>query len=224
MRRQRTIANFYDFPLRFEFADAAKQEPPCFRVIVYGAFFEIWNPALADPRLWQAIPGVAEVLRVANVSSLDVSAPSCADMRTVIIPLGEQHYRECAGRHLSLVPDAQAIATLSNKASFAAYIDRLGLSRLCPETYKDKDHVEFPFVLKRVDLAGGIGIELVRSRAHLESLLQTAIFRGREVLLQAFVPGGTEYVTHCVCRDGSILWSCSFAWTLGSSVNGPRAA
>jgi carbamoylphosphate synthase large subunit len=75
-------------------------------------------------------------------------------------------------------------------------------------------------VLKRVDLAGGIGIEVVRSRVHLESLLQTAVFRGREVLLQAFVPGQTEYVTHCVCKDGSILWSCSFVWTLGPEAFG----
>jgi hypothetical protein len=145
LRRQRRIANFYDFPLRFEFAHAAKQEPPRFRVVVYGAFFEIWNPALADPKLWQIIPGVAEVLRVANISSLNFSAPSCADMRTVIIPLGEQHYRECAGRHLSLVPDARAITILSNKASFAAYTDGLGLSRLCPESYKEQGPCRIPF-------------------------------------------------------------------------------
>jgi hypothetical protein len=216
VRRLRRIANVYDFPVRLEFADAAKQGPPRFHIIVYGAFFEIWNPALANPKLWETIPGVAKVLRITDRSSLDLSAPSCADIRTVIIPLGEQHYREVPTHYLSLVPDARSIATLANKGSFAAYTEELGLSKLCPENYKSREHVEFPFVLKRVDLAGGIGVELVSSHAHLDRLLKTAIFRGQEVLLQAFVPGANEYVTHCVCRDGVILWSRSFAWDLGS--------
>lgn len=215
VRRLRRVANFYDFPVRFEFADAAKQGAPRFRVILYGAFFEIWNPALANPKLWETIPGVAEVLRIANRSSLDLAAPSCADIRSVIIPMGEEHYGEVPAHYLSLVPDALSIATLANKGSFAAYTVKLGLSKLCPETYKSREHVVFPFVLKRVDLAGGIGIELVNSQEHLDSLLKTAIFRGYKVLLQAFVPGATEYVTHCVCKDGVILWSCSFAWDLG---------
>lgn len=219
MSRLRRIANVYDFPVRLEFADAAKQEPR-FRVIVYGAFFEIWNPALANPKLWQTIPGVAEVLRVTDRSSLDLSAPSRADIRTVIIPLGEQHYSEVPAHYPSLAPDARSIATLSNKASFAAYTDKLGLSKLCPENYKSREHVEFPFVLKRVDLAGGIGVELVTSKEQLDRLLETPTFRGQEVLLQAFVPGATEYVTHCVCKDGAILWSCTFSWTLGAVAFG----
>jgi hypothetical protein len=105
---------------------------------------------------------------------------------------------------------------LSNKASFAAYIDELGLAKLCPKNYGRIEDVEFPVVLKRVDLAGSIGVEFVRSRADLDSLLKTPMFRGHKILMQAFVPGATEYVTHCVCKDGAILWHCTFAWDLGS--------
>ena len=75
-------------------------------------------------------------------------------------------------------------------------------------------------MLKRVDLAGGIGVELVTSKEQLDRLLETPTFRGQEVLLQAFVPGATEYVTHCVCKDGAILWSCTFSWALGAVAFG----
>jgi carbamoylphosphate synthase large subunit len=58
----------------------------------------------------------------------------------------------------------------------------------------------------------------VHSQAQLDSLLKTPMFRGQEILLQAFVAGAKEYVTHCVCKDGDILWSCTFAWDLGSAT------
>jgi hypothetical protein len=214
LSRLRRIANVYDYPTRLEFTDSTGPGSRRFRVVVYGAFFEIWNAALVDPKLWRDIPGIVEVLRVADHSSLDLSLSP--DLRTVIIPLGEEHHRSFPQQYLSLAPDAHSIATLSNKASFAAYIDGLGLSRLRPKNYERMENAEFPVVLKRVDLAGGMGVELVRSRADLDSLLRTPMFRGRETVLQAFVPGAMEYVTHCVCKDGDILWSCTFAWDLGS--------
>ena len=216
LSRLRRIANVYDYATRLEFADSAGPGSQRFRVVIYGAFFEIWNAALVEPTLWGDVAGVVEVLRAADRSSLNLPAPLRPDICTVIIPLGEEHYRDCPPRCLSLVPDARSVATLSNKASFAAYIDELGLSKLCPKNYGRIEDVEFPVVLKRVDLAGSIGVEFVRSRADLDSLLKTPMFRGHKILMQAFVPGATEYVTHCVCKDGAILWHCTFAWDLGS--------
>ena len=218
LSRLRRIANVYDYATRLEFADSAGPGSQCFRVVVYGAFFEIWNAALVAPKLWDDIPGVVEVLRAADRSSLNLPAPLRPDVCTVIIPLGEEHYRELPERYLSLRPDARSVAILSNKASFAAYLEELGLSKLCPKSYKRIEDVEFPVVLKRVDLAGSVGVELVHSQAHLNGLLKTPMFRGHETLLQAFVPGAIEYVTHCVCKDGDILWSSSFAWDLGSDT------
>ena len=216
LSRLRRIANVYDYATRLEFADSAGPGSRRFRVVVYGAFFEIWNAALVAPKLWEDIPGVVEVLRVADRSSLNLPAQLRSDVCTVIIPLGEEHYRERPQRYRSLVPDARSVATLSNKASFAAYIDELGLSKLCPRNYKRIEDVEFPVVLKRVDLAGSMGVEFVRSKADLDSLLKTPMFLGHKILMQAFVSGAKEYVTHCVCKDGDILWSCTFAWDLGS--------
>jgi hypothetical protein len=170
-----------------------------------------------DRDVWDGVPGVIEVQRVADRSSVN-AVPSNADIRTVIIPLGEEHYSEAPRSYLSLVPDARAIATLSNKASFAAYLDEHGLSKLRPTNYGSDEDVEFPFVLKRTDLAGGMGIEFVRSTAEFDRRLKTTMFRGKQRLLQAFVAGSTEYVTHCVCKDGVILWDCTFAWGLGSDT------
>ena len=161
LSRLRRIANVYDYATRLEFADSAGPGSRRFRVVVYGAFFEIWNAALVEPTLWGDVAGVVEVLRAADRSSLNLPAPLRPDICTVIIPLGEEHYRDCPPRCLSLVPDARSVATLSNKASFAAYIDELDLAKLCPKNYGRIEDVEFPVVLKRVDLAGSIGVEFV---------------------------------------------------------------
>jgi hypothetical protein len=215
--RLRRLASVHDFPRRLEFPEKAK-ESPRFRVVVYGAFFEIWNPALMDRALWQTMPGVIEVRRVAERLSLRILPPAGPDTRTVIVPLGEEHYRQSPRQFLSLAPDAASVATLANKAAFAAHAARLGLSRLCPATYRTPAEIRFPCILKRVDLAGAMGIEFVRSRLELDRLLDTPTFRGQETTLQAFVPGVTEYVTHCVFKNGALLWHCTFAWALDPDV------
>lgn len=55
------------------------------------------------------------------------------------------------------------------------------------------------------------GIAVARSPEELARLRRAGNWRDKECVLQAFIPGAVEYVTHCVCLDGRILWSCSFA-------------
>ena len=82
-------------------------------------------------------------------------------------------------------------------------------------SYRRSEDAEFPCILKRVDQNGAYGIELVNSAAELDVLLKSKLFAGQKHVLQAFVPGQTEYATHCVCRDGEILWSCSLSREMG---------
>ena len=80
LSRLRRIANVYDYPTRLEFADSAGTGSRRFRVVVYGAFFENWNATLVAPRLWEEMPGLVEVLRVADRSSLNLPAPPRSDV------------------------------------------------------------------------------------------------------------------------------------------------
>jgi hypothetical protein len=204
---------FYDLPARLDFPEAAKEPGPLFRIVVFGAFFSDWNRALVDRAMWQTIPGVIEVVRVARKSQIAKLPSTRAE--TVIIPLGEDHIRDCPTDHRSLVPAADALETLGNKARFADFMEQSGLAGLCPRTYPRRQDAAFPCVLKRLEQNGAYGVELVASAGQLDALLRSDVFVGQHYLLQAFVPGDVEYVFHAVCRDGAILWSIALSRAMG---------
>jgi hypothetical protein len=204
----------FDLPTRLSFPEAASAPGPHRRVVVYGAFFPGWNVPLIDPALWRPIAGVTEVLRIVRPAELAKVDPT--EVPTVLVPLGEQHIRHRPAGYRSLVPDDRCLGILSDKARFAAFMAVEGLAGLCPATYRDDAAEHFPCVLKRLDLNAAYGVELVKTVGQLQALLASDVFRGHPHLLQAFVPGDTEYATHCVCKDGEILWSCSFARAMGS--------
>ena len=52
-----------------------------FRVIVYGALFEVWDAALVDRDVWEGVPGVIEVLRVAYRFALNAVPPNADSAR-----------------------------------------------------------------------------------------------------------------------------------------------
>jgi hypothetical protein len=204
---------FYDLPVRLDFPEAAKEPGPLFRVVVFGAFFSEWNRALVDRAMWQAIPGVIEVIRVVRKSQIAKLPSTRAE--TLIVPLGEDHIRDCPTDHRSLVPAAHALETLSDKARFADFMEQIGLAGLCPRRYPRREDAAFPCVLKRLDQNGAYGVELVASDGQLDALLRSDVFVGQRYLLQAFVPGDVEYSFHAVCRDGAILWSIALSRSIG---------
>lgn len=204
----------YERPVHLEFHDKARQPGVPDRVVILGAFFSDWNAALVDRALWQSIAGVTEVVRA--IRPADIAALGPPDGRTVVVPLGEDHIRQCPAGYPSLVPDDRALEVLGNKRRFARFMEEEGFSALCPKTY-DLGDVEFPCVLKRLDQNAAYGVELVNSPQELDRQLRSHVFAAREHLIQAFVPGDTEYATHCVCKDGEILWSCTFSRAMGST-------
>ena len=188
---------------------------PAIRVIIYGEHSADWMAALAPHApVWSRMADVDEVLLIPDGPAVMIPEPSRSGIRTVVIPLMENHTRYCPRQYPSLIPDARSIDTLKNKAAFAAYAKAIGLAHLCPKYYASGADAVFPCVLKRVDLYGGIGVAIVRSFAELKRFLEHEPWRGRTSILQSFVPGATEYVTHCVCKNGHILWDCSFAFDL----------
>jgi carbamoylphosphate synthase large subunit len=112
----------------------------------------------------------------------------------------------------------RAIATLEDKARFAAYMAASGFTDYCPRTYADRQQAIFPCMLKRTDLSASLGVAIVQSAAHLDELLHSPTFEDHPYILQAIVPGSVEYATYCVCKDGRVLWNCSFATDVGSPV------
>ncbi|MDB5506820.1 MAG: hypothetical protein JWR75_1458 [Devosia sp.] len=185
------------------------------RVIIYGTHSDSWMKAIAvDSKVWELTRGTGTVVLQGELSASPVDDAGC---RTVVVPLLERHIRSCPKTFSSLAPELTALAILSDKSKFAAYVQSTGLAEFCPTAYSIAD-LQFPCVLKRVDLNAGAGIEVVNSQVHLHKLLTQSIWRDRPYILQELIPGVRDYVTHAVCRDGKILWQCSYVYELSGPI------
>lgn len=203
-----------ELPKRLTFPHAAATGAQPVRVIIYGEYAHDWFLALLNPQLWADIENVVEVLRVPDRPGVRLPAPVVAGSRTVVVPLSNENTRHCPPHQNALVPDGRALDTFGNKGAFAAFMAANGLAGFCPTVFATDDEATFPAVLKRADLDAGAGIAVVRSRDELARLRQEHPWRGKDCVLQALVPGALEYVTHCVCRDGRILWHGTFAFEM----------
>jgi carbamoylphosphate synthase large subunit len=174
--------------------------------------FADWNATVSDRELWQKLPNVSRVLRR---PATPLGSGARAD--DVVIAMKTAHLRRRSGGR-SLEPTPGAIAALEDKAKFAIYMAEQGLGDYCPPTYAGPMGATFPCVLKRTDLSASLGVVIARSSDHLAELLQTRAFEGHPYILQAAVPGNVEYATYCVCKDGRVLWSCSYATDMDEPV------
>lgn len=189
----------------------APAEPVPVRVVVFGNYFDDWLVRLSDTQTWQDVPGVAEVLLWPNDPARPLPPPT-ANARNVIIPLSEDDILDCPRTMDTLIPDRRAVGVLRNKASFAAYVEEAGLSELCPVTYATRQQVRYPCIVKYVNAAFGLGSRILRSDRELEAFLSTEPWESGKFIIQQCLPTPVEYVTHCVCKGGRILWSCTFSF------------
>lgn len=200
-----------DLPLRLTFPEAARSGGRKVRAVIFSEPGNDWLPVFVNRELWADIDGVTEVVRVADTSRVRLPPPAYDGSRSIIIPLSLANMRTCPRAHPALVPSAHALETLGDKRKFAEYMAASGLAHLCPRAFRTDAEASFPCILKRTDRHSGKGIAVARSPEELARLRRTAPWRGRDCVLQAFTPDQREYVTHCICRDGRILWHRTFA-------------
>ncbi len=200
-------------PVRLLFPESSTSNRAV-RVVIYGSSFN-WLSRLGDFALWKDIPGVAEVLLLPDDSGKQIPRPFHTSCRTVIIPLSEDNINNCPRNHPALIPNRRAVEILRNKATFAAYINEYGLADLCPVTYESGEHAEFPCILKRVNASYGRDSMVLRSK---QELARAVALSQEEFILQSLVRGTTEYTTHCICKDGRIIWS----YSVGFEMDGPE--
>jgi len=181
-------------------------------VVIWGVHSLDWMTALAPSApLWKSIPRVGAVVH-RSCRNPHVSWGARFGRRTVMIPLMEEHMAQCPAGHAALVPTAEALDILRDKGRFAAYMRERGLSHLCPETYPSIKEAKFPCILKRTNLNAGHGVELAATPGEARRILENEPFAGHPHVVQAVVPFLVEYVLHCVCREGSILWHTVYAF------------
>lgn len=181
-------------------------------VVIWGVHSADWMMALAaSAPVWKDIPTVRAVL---NFSSDRKSVPVKTrwGRRVVVIPLMEPHIAGRPRRYAALAPSLDALELLGDKGCFADYVEKQALGHLCPVTYKSIESATFPCVIKRTNLNGGKGVELAASPQEAREIVEDGLFAGHSWIAQAVVSFTVEYVVHCVCVQGRIIWYAAYAF------------
>lgn len=130
----------------------------------------------------------------------------------VVIPLMESHIAGCPREYAAMIPSLEALEVLGDKGRFADYVEKQSLGHLCPATFGSIERASFPCVIKRTNLNGGLGVEPAASPAEARRIVEGELFAGQPWIVQAVVPFDVEYVVHCVCVRGKIIWHVVYAY------------
>jgi len=180
-------------------------------VVIWGVHTPDWMDALApSAAVWKALPQVREVMLLSD-SAPHIPLRARWGRRTVVVPLMEVHIGRRPDGFAALVPTAEALETLGDKARFEDYSVARNLSHLCPPSFDSIEAATFPCVIKRTNLNGGCGVELAETPERARRILEREPFAGHPCLIQALAPVRVEYVVHCVCVAGRIVWHQVYA-------------
>ena len=181
-------------------------------VVIYGkGLWSSWKDALGtDSEFWK---GFSSIDKVIEIDTLDFPLQEVRKNynKTVLIPLSVEdnlnHPKGC----FTLVSSPETINIFNNKDLFYNFLSDNGLKEYFPKTLDITSPTpEFPFIMKRLDLYGGVGIALIWDQQRYEWALNNHRFKDKRYLVQEYVEGDVEYVTQVMCKDGEIIWNVTF--------------
>jgi carbamoylphosphate synthase large subunit len=181
-------------------------------VVIYGkGLWPSWREALGtDSPFWK---GFSSIEKVIEVDTLDFPLQEVFKnyKKSVLIPLSVDdnlnHPKGC----LTLVSSKETINTFNNKDLFYNFLEDNNLKEYFPKTVDSASPIlEFPFIMKRLDLYGGVGVALIWDQERYEWALNNHRFKGQRYIVQEYIEGEVEYVTQVMCKDGDILWNATF--------------
>ena len=181
-------------------------------VVIYGkGLWPTWSEALrADSPFWE---GLSSIEKVIEVDTLDFPLKEiCKNYnKSVLIPLSVENNLTHPKGCLTLVSSKETLNTFNNKGLFYNFLKENGLEEYFPKTIEITSSTpEFPFIMKRLDLYGGVGIALIWDQKRYEWALNNRRFKGQNYVIQEYVEGDVEYVTQVMCKNGSVLWHVTF--------------
>ena len=170
-------------------------------------WYEVLDP---ESSLWREITEVRKVLVLDEpLSKVNIAIQ---DYRKVIsLELSNASKPQYARAFNSLSPSEASVNLLAEKDVFYNFLRASHLGSYMPRSVDlTSANLHFPFIIKRVDLAGGIGVELISDRKVLDEQLKTSIFKGKRLIIQEYIEADTDFVTHVLCKNGEIIWNASF--------------
>lgn len=133
------------------------------------------------------------------------------EMTTIIIPLMETHMYELYNIQIpALMPQLNALKTCHNKKNFALYIESHNLSHLIPRTFNNASEIDQDkVVVKRLTLNSARGISILPKAKINDSIC-------KEFVVQELICGTSEYVSHLVVKNGTIIQAITYLHHLPS--------
>lgn len=175
------------------------------QVIIFGENVPEWSAALNEKApVWHMVGASARTLPGLAASELDQ-----VDEETIVIPLMEKHIVICPKRFRSLFPPKQTVNLLSDKRELSQYLASHQLQHLAPTTFT-LENIQFPCVVKRLNLNAGTGVEVATDEVCLSHILTRNPWAGHPVIIQEYIASEFDFVTHAVCRGGHFIWSCTY--------------
>lgn len=197
--------------MRRLFNSSSLLQPRRRNVVVLGVGYNDWKPHLAQGApVWDGLGGIASIDHVSDQWLPPEGEGWLTSRLRIVIPLLERNSESAPTACWGLVPSRAAIKTFRDKSLFARYARRHELTDSVPHTFPRLDKVDFPCILKRVDLAGGQGVVVVESPDALTARLSSPPWVGQKVVVQRYLRG-PEWTGHVVAVDGRVVWSCAYA-------------
>lgn len=182
------------------------------RLILFGRVIRRWQPALSAERLG-AIDGITEFMRIKRWLRMWL-LPRAERRRSIIMSVTEPAMRRCPRDGWMLIPSRGALDVLGNKLRFARYVEEEGLTDYVPRRHVDPELAPYPAVLKLERGSAGSAVAVVRSPRELNAARRRMPrSRFRRTLLQELVEG-EDHVAHAICRDGRLVWHCTYDYEL----------
>lgn len=184
------------------------------QVIIYGTHSQDWMGAL-DPqaRLWSTLGLVGKVSQI-DANSEELSFCLDRNYYPIAISLMEAHTRLLPPTITSLTPSRESLEILENKVLFAHYLIEYQLAQYAPTLYTSLTEARFPCVVKPSNLNSGREIEVAFSQSELRVIAERKERSNESFLIQEYIAGFQEYVTHAVLKQGQIVWHQTFSYEL----------
>ena len=197
-------------------------------VVIYGkGLWDSWSEALGpESAFWE---GFSSIEKVIEVEDLDFPLQYvCKDYnKSVLIPLSVEDNLNHPEGCFTLVSSKETLNIFNDKELFYAFLEENGLGEYYPKIVEITSPTpEFPFIMKRLDMYAGVGVALIWDQERYEWALNNHRFKGHKYIVQEYVEGDLEYVTHVMCKDGEVLWNVTYEGpvpTSGRVNTGPFA-
>lgn len=135
-------------------------------------------------------------------------------LNTIIIPLMESHLYEMPTNLKSLTSIPEIVSLIADKRLLTENLITHRFSQVVPKTWTNPMDSTFPCVIKRSELNGGQGIQILKSFHELHTVMTTPEYLGKSYFFQEFVSGEVEYVCHIVALNGEILFTNYFEYVM----------